>query len=431
LTSSTIKNTITATTYQKARVSPTYGYDNGNINNNNNSMIDSYIKSIKIMSKGTSHEYLARLNSFNAFIKNEFDGTLSVNDLVTKIKHGELDPYDILSKYSGYLQSSYNISTTTLKGRVVTVKNFFEYFDTEISPRKFKLKVKLPRIIRRSKEALSKEDVIDILNACSDIKLKTYVMFLAATGMRAVEALSIRIKDLDLKSSPAKVFVRGEYTKTRTDRTVFLTKEMAQQLTSWLNYKYRTRRVCRKDKQTEKTISEHRTPDKKESDLVFTVYQSKEAPNPQNLYFDVVRHFGKTLDSMGKGSREDGSNERRREITLHSFRRFVKTTISDLGYGDYSEWFIGHSGSTYWRKKESEKAELFKKIEPYLTFLNIHQLERQGADIQSKVQELEDLNSSLRERDRIKDDAIAHLSDQLLTISTRLQELELQQQTAY
>ena len=42
-----------------------------------------------------------------------------------------------------------------------------------------------------------------------------------------------------------------------------------------------------------------------------------------------------------------------------------------MGYADSSEWFIGHSGSTYWRKKDSEKAELFRKIEPYLTFLNI------------------------------------------------------------
>ncbi len=55
-------------------------------------------------------------------------------------------------------------------------------------------------------------------------------------------------------------------------------------------------------------------------------------------------------------------------------------------------------------------------MEPYLTFLNVHKLERQGADIQSKVEELEDVNSSLRERDKAKDDAIAHLSDQLLAI---------------
>ena len=98
-------------------------------------------------------------------------------------------------------------------------------------------------------------------------------MLLAGTGMRATEALSIRIKDLDLKFSPAKVFVGGEYTKTRTDRTVFLTEELVQQLTSWLMYKYRTRRVCYKDEQTGKTITEYRTPEKRESDLVFALYQ--------------------------------------------------------------------------------------------------------------------------------------------------------------
>ena len=380
------------------------------------------------MSKGTSHEYLTRLNSFNAFIKNEFGNRLSVDDLVTKIKEGELDAYGVLSKFSGYLQSSYNITTLTLKQRVVTVKNFFEYFDIEISPRKFKLKVKLPRIIRRSKEALSKEDIIDILNACSDIRLKTYVMLLAGSGMRATEALSIRIKDLDLQSSPAKLFVRGEYTKTRTDRTVFLTYEMIQQLNSWLTYKYRTRRVCYKDQRTGKTTTEIRTPEKQQSDLVFAVYQNTKTPAPKSLYTDMARSFGKTLDRMNKGDREDGSNERRREITLHSFRRFVKTTISDLGYSDYSEWFIGHSGSTYWTKKQSDKADLFRKVEPYLTFLNIHQLERQGADIQTKVEELEELNQSLRQRDKIKDDAIAQLSDQLMALTTRMQEIERKQQ---
>jgi hypothetical protein len=255
-------------------------------------------------------------------------------------------------------------------------------------------------------------------------------MLLAATGMRATEALSIRIKDLDLKSNPGKVFVRGAYTKTKTDSTVFLTQEITQQLNSWLNYKYRTRRVCYKDEQTGKTTTEVRTPEKKESDLVFAVYQSTKTPIPANLYIDFRDSFGKTLDSTNKDEREEGSNGRRREITLHSFRRFVKTTISDLGFADFSEWFIGNSGSTYWRKKESKKAELFRKIEPYLTFLNIHQLERQGADIQTKVQELEELNSSLRERDKVKDDAMAHLSDQLLALSTRLQELERKQQTS-
>jgi hypothetical protein len=72
---------------------------------------------------------------------------------------------------------------------------------------------------------------------------------------------------------------------------------------------------------------------------------------------------------------------------------------------------------------------LFRKIEPYLTFLNIHQLERQGADIQSKVEELEDLNQSMRNRDKMKDDAIAQLSDQVMALIARMQEFERRQQT--
>ena len=56
-------------------------------------------------------------------------------------------------------------------------------------------------------------------------------------------------------------------------------------------------------------------------------------------------------------------------------------------------------------------------------------LERQGADIQTKVEELEEVNQSLRQHDKVKDDAISQLSDQLMALTTRLQELEKKQQT--
>ena len=62
-----------------------------------------------------------------------------------------------------------------------------------------------------------------------------------------------------------------------------------------------------------------------------------------------------------------------------------------------------------------------------MTFLNVHQLERQGADIQTKVEELEQLNQSMRDRDKMKDDAIAHLSDQLMVLTARLDLIEKRQ----
>ena len=52
------------------------------------------------------------------------------------------------------------------------------------------------------------------------------------------------------------------------------------------------------------------------------------------------------------------------------------------------------------------------------------QLERQGADIQSKVEELEEINQSLRNRDKLKDDAISQLSDQLVALSQDYRKLK-------
>jgi integrase len=400
------------------------------IHNESSSIVSGYLTNVAIVNKSTAVKYDERLKKFVGFIAETY-GLKSIDETIMRIKKGKMDVYDLLGRFVLYLKEKNHNSPVTLKNYVITIKNFFEYSDIDISPRKFKLKVRLPKVIRKNKEALAKEDIVDILNACSDIRLKTYVMFLAAGGFRAVEALSIRIKDLNLESKPAQVFVRGEYTKTKADRVVFLTDELTQQLASWLSYKYRKRRVCYKEENSQnngmKTITEYRTPDRKENDLIFAVYQNTKMPNPDGIYDDIAKSFAKTLDRMGKGEREDG-NENRRQITLHSFRRFVKTTISDLGYSDFSEYFIGHSGSTYWRKKDSDKADIYRKIEPYLTFLNIVQLERQGADIQSKVGELEELNQSLRQRDKMKDDAIAQLSDQLVALTTRMQEIERKQQ---
>jgi hypothetical protein len=77
--------------------------------------------------------------------------------------------------------------------------------------------------------------------------------------------------------------------------------------------------------------------------------------------------------------------------------------------------------------KDSEKASIFRKVEPYLTFLNIPQLERQGADMQSRMDELEQLNQAMRDRDKLKDDAIAHFSDQVVALTARLDLIEKRQ----
>jgi integrase len=121
-------------------------------------------------------------------------------------------------------------------------------------------------------------------------------MLLAATEMRASEALNICIKDIDYESKPATIYVRGENTKTKTDRIIFLTEKVTNQLNTWLKYKHRTRRVCYQDKDdagNKKTITEYRTPNIQKNNLVFSIYQSNQASNPSSCVLSYQPRLAK------------------------------------------------------------------------------------------------------------------------------------------
>jgi hypothetical protein len=80
-----------------------------------------------------------------------------------------------------------------------------------------------------------------------------------------------------------------------------------------------------------------------------------------------LAQFDKVLDRL-EVEYEDAT-KKRRKITLHSFRRYVKSIISDLGYSDFSEWYIGHAVSTYYRKSDKEKFQLFKRLDLNISIL--------------------------------------------------------------
>jgi hypothetical protein len=69
------------------------------------------------------------------------------------------------------------------------------------------------------------------------------------------------------------------------------------------------------------------------------------------IYIRLVDQFGKMHDRIGMGEKEEFVTGRRR-ITLHSFRRFGMIAISHLGFSDFSEYFLGHAGSTYYREPD-------------------------------------------------------------------------------
>jgi integrase len=103
----------------------------------------------------------------------------------------------------------------------------------------YQRRVRIPRVVRRLKEELSREDIIRILEACTSIKLKTFCLTLVSTGLRAAECCPIRIADIDFKK--CKIAIRGEFTKTQRDHYIFMTSELKDILQQWLDHKYGTR----------------------------------------------------------------------------------------------------------------------------------------------------------------------------------------------
>ena len=358
--------------------------------------IEKYLQTVASMSQSSARTYRFRLYPFVYFLQSK---RKTFAQLLTDMKAGTLSIYDVLGDYAGHLQKeaakASGVGATSVKRRVSCVKLLLIYHDVDINETKFKAKVKFAKSVRREKEAIDKNDIRKILLSCDDKRIKTYLMLLSGTGMRAKEALNLRFADFDLKSNPARVNLKGEYTKTRTDRYVFLTKEFVNQFQDYIAWRHRERALVSFDK------LKHRreiafAPTYRATDLVFTIPHRDPKNNAavDSLYMGFIDGINAVIDRVGLGELERGGQNRK--ITRHTFRRFVKSVISDLGYGDYSEWFIGHAGSTYYRKKDQEKAEIFGKVEPYLTFLDAQAIEAGHADIQTKVESLNETNLDLR-----------------------------------
>jgi hypothetical protein len=316
--------------------------------------------------------------------------TWNIETIIQPLLLGNINVYELLDGFVSYLMEKYpDFTPGTLKHYMTGVRSYLAFYDIDVIPSKFKRKVKMPRTYREDELPLDAQDIRKILLACNNRRLKPYLLVLASGGMRATEGLAIRLMDVDFSVLPTKVHIRREYAKTKVPRDIYISDEATQYLKQWIDWKYQDRKIKGRTIKR-KTVAQ---------DLVFTVYS---ANDPNSLYVRVLGEFEKLLTVAGMDQRKDSGVQRRRKITLHSMRRFVKTVVSDQVNQDYSEWFIGHNKSPYYTKKEPERRELYsKKCMKYLTFLDYTTLENTGRNIETKLalkdSEIEELRQEMAE----------------------------------
>jgi integrase len=380
-----------------------------------------FLDSISRNSERSKKTYAIGLTHFQRFLNSSYgDNRYLLQSIIEPLSKNQINVYQLLDSFVSYLLNIKNENrhnTTTLSKNSITlylavIRSYLAYHDIDVVPSKYKRKVKVPKIHREDEEPIDASDIREILLSCNNRRLKSYLLVVASGGLRATEACAIRLCDIDFSFKPTKIHIRKEYTKTKVARDIYISNEATKFLKEWIDWKYRKRRP------------KSETPIQNTAHLVFTIRTSIPV-KVDGLYDKLRQEFIKILSVVGFNQRKEGMQ--RRKITLHSFRRFVKTVISDQVNQDYSEWFLGHSKSPYYTKKELARREIYStKCMKYLTFLDYTTLEATGKNIEAKLSEKENEIQLLKQRDSINTDALANLSDQVMKLMVEMQEMKKQ-----
>jgi integrase len=380
--------------------------------------VRTFLESVARGSVNSKCSYGIGLKHFQCFLSSNSDNNnnnyyqnYNIETIPLALQSNTVNVYELLDSFVSYLvrlPRQPPIAPTSIALYVYAVRSYLQYYDIDINPYKFRRRVRLPKVPREDERPIDASDIRNILLACNNRRLKAYILVLASGGMRAIEGLAIRYKDLDFSISPTRVHIRKEFTKTKAARDIYISDEATTYLKQWLDWKYREERIL---KTGNRTTTKTPVPD----DLVFSPFVD---PNPAHMYQKLSYEFHKLLKVVGLDGRKE--NSLRGVVTFHSFRRFVKTVISDATNQDYSEWFLGHRKSPYYTNKESQLRELYRtKCMPLLTFLNFAEIESTSRDVKDKLEEKDREIERLRELESLSRDAITSLSERLMQLEAR------------
>jgi hypothetical protein len=271
-----------------------------------------------------------------------------------------------------------------------------------------------------------------------DRRIKPIVYTMVSSGIRLGAWDYIQWKhiipftDNDSKIIAAKIIV---YPGDKEEYFTFITPEAYYSLKDWMDFR---------ESFGEKIIGE--------SWVMRDIWQTTNmtygakfglATAPQKLASSAIKRLIERA-TWEQGLRHPLKNGQRRHEwkAAHGFRKFYKTRSEQVMKSINVEITMGHNigvSGSYYKPTEKEVLEDYLKAVELLTINNnqkilekqIYELKENSKDneyiIKAKLHEKDEQIQELKNNDKIKEDALAHLSDQLLVLSERIQQLERKQ----
>jgi integrase len=341
-------------------------------------LLKTYIARKGLASGASARTYKSRLNFLGYYAYQQSGGKVALDDYLKGIEK----PYDFLAEYAAELKRNKN-KDNEIRQKVKIAKKFLRFCGSKINNEDFTDLVTLPKKNKPDFVAAEKPSVIELLNNCKNQRLKTALLMAASLGCRKLEMCAVSNNMVNFEKDT--ITFPAAHTKTRQERTRRMTKELSNQIKTWNAIKYRPHRVVHKNGKAE-IVNPVPHPD----DLLLSFWHHDYKTKPEGLSDSIDVEYRELADML-KIQRKAG----RRVLTFHRLRALVKSTISDLGYGDFSEWYIGHSASTYYRRSEKDREAVFEKIEPYLTYVDVAAMEARTKDFETRLEKSEEKYNEL------------------------------------
>ena len=326
-----------------------------------------FYEKIKTKAPSTQSNSKQAIDNFDKFCKEKFEGRNSeaiIREVSAIRSTNENAIFDILQEWANWNIDG-GMAHSSLRTWFSLLNSYLYYRGIKLTPQDIRENLDFPKIVHEERHPLTLEEIHKIMHAANHKKKALYLALLSS-GMRVGEAVRIRKKDLDITKKRIQVNIPASITKTKTARSVFISRE-AHEFT-----KPRLRQIS-------------------EDDLVWGIDGSN------HLVTSEVITFRNNCDKVGLSEKHESAN--RRKITLHAFRAYFFTKATRIHDENYAHKMTGHGGYLlqYDRLTNEEKLEMYLKLEPELLIFDEARNKAEIEKLQTEKSELEKKNEELQE----------------------------------
>ncbi len=314
-------------------------------------------------------------NGFRIFLKEKYN--CHEIQLVHRIENKEIDIYKVLNEYVIFLDKK-GIKPKTIRLWFTVVKGYFSNLEIDVFSEKCKQKIKLPKIRRLKKEALTKEILVKLLHNL-DAKSATAVLIATSSGMRVGEIAGLMLSDIEFNHDPVKINIRAETSKSREDRETYASKEASDALKDYLQ-SYFAWKEDNTNSQLQGLRIFGRTSKIRISDKKRRLPKSSEQLSDAILLQKSLHRKISKVPELNRLARNG-----RKVIHFHAFREFFYTTVSNISGSNFAHALMGHHEylDTYYALSEKQQINLYQKAMPYLTISDYSKIEHDLEKIQN------------------------------------------------